>query len=234
MGIKGVKPGERRRDLFEETIVWDIDPAKTALLVIDMQNCFVDEQGLLYHSTARDAVPNINKIAGACREHGISVIWVRHLQRPDGLDTGRTFAFSPRQAGAPPTGLSEGANGAKLYPGLKIENGDIIVIKKRFSAFIQGSSDLDHILRYINKDTLIITGVSTNVCCGTTAMDAMMMEYKVIFIADANAAYGQVSPPGDIGPDIVQKVYLGTLRALFAMVCTTDEIIEQIRELPKK
>ena len=233
MQIRGVKPGEERKDRFHETIVWDIDPSKTALLVIDMQNAFVDGKGLLYVPSARDAVPRINKIARTCREHGILVIWVRILHRPDGLDLGYIFAFSPDQAGAPPMGYSEGAKGAEFYPKLEIQNEDLIVTKKRYSAFIPGSSDLDRILRYMNKDTVIITGVATNVCCGTTAMDAMMLDYKVIFVADANAALGEVTPEG-YGPGIVQEAYLNTLRACFAMVCTADEIIEQISELPKK
>ena len=232
MPIKGVKPGEPRDDRFHETIIWDIDPAKTALLVIDMQNSFVDEKGLLCVPLTRDAVPRINRIARTCREHGILVIWVRMLHRPDGLDLGYIFSFSPDQAGAPPMGYSEGAKGAELYPELDIQDKDLIVTKKRYSAFIPGSSDLDRILRYTNRDTVIVTGVATNVCCGTTAMDAMMLDYKVIFIADANAALGEITTEG-YGPGFVQEVYLNTLRACFAMVCTTDEIREQIGRLPK-
>ena len=232
MHIRGVKPGQERRNRFHETIVWNIDPGKTVFLVIDMQNAFVDEKGLLYVPSARDTVPKINRIARACREHGILVIWVRMLRRPDGLDLGYIFAFSPDQAGAPTMGYSEGTKGAEFYPELKIQNEDLIVTKKRYSAFIPGSSNLERILRYMNKGTIIITGVATNVCYGTTAMDAMMLDYKVIFIDNANAALGEVTPEG-YGPGIVQEAYLNTLRACFTMVCTTDEIIEQIGDLPK-
>ena len=83
----------------------------------------------------------------------------------------------------------------------------------------------------MDKDTLIIVGVATNVCCGTTAMDAMMLDYKVIFVSDANASLDEAAKEG-YGAGIVQEATLITLRTYFAMVCTTDEVIEEIRKLP--
>ena len=65
---------------------------------------------------------------------------------------------------------------------------DIYVEKHRFSAFIQGSSDLDGILREHGVDTVLITGTVTNVCCESTARDAMMLNYKVVMVSDGNAA----------------------------------------------
>ncbi len=64
---------------------------------------------------------------------------------------------------------------------------DSIVDKTRFDAFVPGSSDLHDILEARGIDTLIITGTATNVCCESTARDTMQMNYKVIFVADANA-----------------------------------------------
>jgi ureidoacrylate peracid hydrolase len=226
-----VKPGQPRKDRFRESIVWDINPKRTALLVIDMQNAFVDPDGLLYVPATKGAVPKINDLARTCRDHGISVMWVRTQHRPDGLDLGHLFAFSPDQAGGPAMGYSEGAKGAELYPQLEVKEEDLVVTKKRYSAFINGSSDLDRILRYMDINTVIIVGVATNVCCGATAMDAMMLDYKVIFVSDANAAFGETTPEG-YGAGMVQEATLITLRACFATVCTTDELIEEITKLP--
>ena len=84
--------------------------------------------------------------------------------------------------------LSRDSKGYELFPDLKVEPQDLIVEKKRYSAFIQGSSDLEAILRQRGLDTLLITGTVTNVCCELTARDAMMLNFKTVMITDGNAA----------------------------------------------
>jgi ureidoacrylate peracid hydrolase len=66
---------------------------------------------------------------------------------------------------------------------------DLKVNKRRFGAFVQGSSKLHEILTARGIDTLIVSGTATNVCCESTARDAMMMNYKVFFITDATATF---------------------------------------------
>ena len=230
---KGVKPGQPRSDLFRETIVWDIVPEKTALLVIDMQRAFVEEEGLFFVPAAREALPTINKVVKECRDRGILVVWVvRAPYRNDGLDVAQEQDFFHNLVGNP-AGYSEGGWGLDLHPDLDSEAGDLVVHKTRFSAFIAGSSNLDRVLRYHGRDTVIVTGVATNVCCGTTARDAMMLDYKVVFVSDANAAFGEVTE-GGYGPGMVHEAELITLRACFAMVCTTDELSEILNGLPTK
>ena len=80
----------------------------------------------------------------------------------------------------------DGSHGHSLWPGLEIQPGDLTVNKTRFSAFAPGSSELHAILQERKIDTLIITGTATDVCCKSTARDAMMMNYKVIFVSDRN------------------------------------------------
>jgi ureidoacrylate peracid hydrolase len=233
MSLRGVKPGEPRADLFRETIIWDIVPERTALLVIDMQNAFVNEKGLFYVPAAKEALATINKIVKSCREHGILVVWVvRAPYRKDGLDVAQEKDFFHDLVGNP-AGYSEGGWGLDLHPELDARKEDLIVPKTRYSAFIAGSSNLDRILRYQDRDTVIIAGVATNVCCGTTARDAMMLDYKVIFVSDANAAFGEVTP-GGYGPGMVHEAELITLRSCFAMVCTTQELTEILDKLSRK
>ncbi|HTW87604.1 MAG TPA: isochorismatase family cysteine hydrolase [Candidatus Binataceae bacterium] len=226
--INGAKPGQQRHDPFHQTVVWNIIPDKTALLVVDMQNAFVHERGLFYLPAARELIAKINRVVTISRDRGIMVVWiVRHPYRRDGLDTGYEQDFLPAMVGNP-AGYTEDGWGAQLADGLEVvSERDLIVPKTRYSAFIEGSSNLDRILRYHGRDTVIIMGVATNVCCGTTARDAMMLDYKVIFVSDGNAAGGEISLAG-YGPGTVQEAELMTLRACFAMVCTTDELIGEI------
>jgi biuret amidohydrolase len=232
MSINGVGPREMRRDPFTETIIWDIVPEKTALVVIDMQNAFVHPQGLFYVPAGIGLVPKINQVVGLCRERGILINWVvRHANRRDGLDIGYERDLYPIMVGHP-AAYTEDGWGAQMIPELDVDHDkDLIVPKTRYSAFISGSSNLDRLLRYHGRDTVIIMGVATNICCGTTARDAMMLDYKVIFASDGNAAFDE-SVMGSKTPSIIQQAELMTLRACFAMVCTTDELIGELNKLP--
>ena len=98
------------------------------------------------------------------------------------------YFFTPEKMKAHKDGLTEGSEGHKLYPDLVVEEVDIITRKSRFSAFIQGSSDLDGQLRERGIENLLIAGTATNFCCETSARDAMMVGYRVVMVSDANAA----------------------------------------------
>ena len=111
--------------------------------------------------------------------------------------------------------FAEGSYGHALWPELEMLPQDIRVNKRRFGAFVPGSSDLHAVLQARNIDTLVITGTATNVCCESTARDAMMMNYKVIFVADATATYN----------DDEHNATLGIMLAMFADVMTTDEVV---------
>jgi ureidoacrylate peracid hydrolase len=115
--------------------------------------------------------------------------------------------------------FTPGDFGHALYPSLEVRPGDITVHKTRFSAFIQGASDLDAMLRARGIDTLIIVGTATNVCCESTARDAMMLNYKVFFVSDANACR----------TDEEHNATLAILMVMFADVRSTDETIDLLR-----
>ena len=164
------------------------DPAKTALVVIDMQNFFVAEV-----ATARSICPNINVLAARLRELGGVVAWVLltvadEIDGPSKWPIYHDYFFTPEKMKAHKDGLTEGSHGHKLYPDLVVEEVDIITRKSRFSAFIQGSSDLDGQLRERGIENLLIVGTATNFCCETSARDAMMIGYRVVMVSDANAA----------------------------------------------
>lgn len=231
ISIKKKKRGKGEKDTLGGQFVWDINPERTALIVIDMQNCFVDPQGALYSPGFREQVPRINQIARTCRERDIPVIWVQFIVRADCTDLGYTLMITPDSNLSSPMLNFEGTKGAELYPELEIHNEDLIITKKRYSAFISGSSPLDRILRFLDKDTIIIVGGATNVCCGTSARDAMMLDYKVIVVADANAPITLPSMK-QLSLDKIHEAELINLSTFFAMVCTTEELITIIRKLP--
>jgi len=83
--------------------------------------------------------------------------------------------------------FTPGNPGHALWPELEVATEDLLVIKRRFGAFVPGSSELHVLLQERGIDTLIISGTLSQVCCEATARDAMMMNYKVFFITDANA-----------------------------------------------
>jgi len=115
--------------------------------------------------------------------------------------------------------FTPGDFGHELYATLEVRPGDLRVRKYRFSALVQGASELDAILRARGIDTLIIVGTATNVCCESTARDAMMLNYKVFFVSDANACR----------TDEEHNATLAILMGLFADVRSTEEMIELLQ-----
>lgn len=84
--------------------------------------------------------------------------------------------------------LIKGTEGHRIWKDLNVLDGEPVIEKTRFSALVQGSSTLDAYLQEHGVDTLIITGCLTDVCCESTARDAMMLNYRAIMVTDANAA----------------------------------------------
>ena len=174
-----------------EHIYENLDPAKTALVVVDMQNAFM-LPGVAHAlcPMAEKIVPNINRLAQAVRETGGTVVWIKTTFKEDALQSWSTYfeMVSPQHGAKRVEALTAGSKGHQLWDSLEVRAQDLIVEKNRFSAFIQGSSDLAEILRRRGLDTILVTGTVTNVCCESTARDAMMLNFKTIMVSDGNAA----------------------------------------------
>lgn len=193
-------------------------PGRMALVNIDVQNCFVSGSPL----SAPDApavLERINRVAAACRAAGILVIHVSHVLRPDGSNTGVLGEIAPivRQGI-----IAKGSETAALHPGLVVDARDVLLDKPRFGAF--HGTDLELILRARGIDSIIITGIATNVCCETTAREATVRDFRVFFLSDGTAN----SAIGDIPAAEVKKVTCATLAKVFAQVLTVDEMIRRI------
>jgi ureidoacrylate peracid hydrolase len=177
-----------------EHVFADIDPKRTALVVVDLQNAFMDDDvGHAVCPAARDIVPDVNRLAAAVRASGGAVFWIKNT-----FDESCLTEWSVMQDMSTPEGrarraaaMSANTRGHELWPTLDVRTEDEIVRKYRFSAFLPGASDLPARLRDRGFDTVLITGTVTNVCCESSARDAMMSNFRVIMVSDGNAAMTQ-------------------------------------------
>ena len=199
----------------------DIDPARTALLVVDMQNGFLMDG--VAHSlipAAREIVPNINRLADALRASGGSVVWIKNTVSEESMRGWPSYdrLATPARRQKRIDAMREGSIGHELWAELDVQADDLTVKKTRFSAFIQGSSPIEAMLRERGIDTLLVTGTATGVCCESTARDAMMLGFNAIMVSDANAAHN----------DEEHSASLIAFYATFGDVMTTDQVIGRL------
>src|SRR5436305_13576217 len=172
----------------------NLDPGRTALVVIDLQHAFMnDAVGHAVVPAARDIVPAVNRLAAAVRRSGGGVFWVQMTHDDACLDEW-SVAFeisTPAMREKSIAALSEGGLGHQLWPDLDVQPEDEIVKKYRYSGFLPGTSDLADRLRARGFDTVLITGTVTNVCCESSARVANMMNFRTIMVSDGNAALSE-------------------------------------------
>ncbi len=211
-----------------------IDPQKTALLVVDMQNefCSVGGEGTLLGfdmtKVNRDLVPPLQKLLEVARSIGIKVVYTRAGHRPDLADAPKLLIDKHREAGieigspAPNGGRSHirGTWNHQIIEELPMQPGDVAIDGSGYNKFYQ--TELDPILRNNGIDTLIITGVNTDVCVSSTTRYAADIGYKCLIPKDCVSAFVKASGEGE----------LKTLEYVFAATTTSDKIIEAIQKVP--
>jgi ureidoacrylate peracid hydrolase len=198
----------------------EIDAVRTALVVIDMQNYFVAEGFPVEVPPARDIVPTINRLARAVRITGGQVVWVQ-TTATGALEHWANFhkyMLTPERAAKRLASLDESAEGFSLFSALEPLPCDLRVKKIKYSAFVAGSSDIDAQLRSRGVETVLIAGTATNVCCESSARDAMMLDYRVIMLSDANATW----------TDEEHATTLDNFMLFFGDVMTADEAIGRL------
>ena len=201
-------------------IFTELDASLMALVIVDMQNVFCQPGAALEIAPSRDTADNINRLAVACREQDIPVIWIRSYHPPGGADWRMFFDHfvTPERSEWAAQQLEESNPGSQIYDAMQVEELDFIVNKIRYSAMIPGSSNLERLVRSLGKDTLIVCGTRSNVCCESTARDAMMLDFKVLFVSDGTSAMS----------DQEHQATLDILAQSFADVVTTDEVLKDI------
>jgi len=165
-------------------------PSKTALVVIDMQNTFCAKGSPAEVASSRGIVPSLNALTPQLRALGVPVIWVLHAntQHEGRSDWDLFYNYVVAGEVRDRTLVSNAPENQAVYSELDVDDSDIVIVKNRYSALIPGSSSLERVLRSMGIDTLLIAGTKTNICCESTARDAMMMDIKVAMLSDCCAA----------------------------------------------
>lgn len=185
-----------------------IDPARTALVVVDLIPFFTDENGY-----AKGVIPNVDRLAGAVRSAGGTVAWV--VPSDDEPNAARRAIFGAGVAEMYRTSGGVGSVLDRLDPDLDARPDDVAMEKRGASAFFPGACDLHDRLSGRGIDTLLIAGTLANVCCESSARDAVELGYRVVMVADANAA----------GSDAELNATLHTIYRSFGDVRPTDDLV---------
>ena len=177
----------------------------SALLVIDMQRYFLDEDSHAFLDDSEEVVGNVRALADHFREHGLPVIFTRHALRDD-EDPGIMGTWWGDT-------LREGDPLSQIVDELAPLAGDEVVRKTKYSAFI--GTGLEQKLRTMGVERLFVTGVMTHLCCESTAREAFMRDFEVFFVVDGTSS-------GD------DDLHLSSLRCLtdgFVIPVTTEEVL---------
>jgi ureidoacrylate peracid hydrolase len=213
----------------------DIDLARTALLVVDMQNDFLHAEGWFARcgsdpKTARALAPRINRLSAACRAAGLPVVWVNWGIRADCanlspglLAKGRLHGRRPGYGEPSPCGrgaiLVRDQWGAAVNDELTVGPDDLLVCKHRFSGF--WDNELDSVLRNRDVTTLVFAGINTDRCVFATLTDASFLGYDCILVSDA------VATPS---PAYVTDAIHFLVDLLYGAVATSDALISALGE----
>lgn len=200
---------------------WKIDPQKTALVVVDMQRFALDKGSFSETRGARELIPRLNELADMCRRLKIPVIYLCQSNRADLSDIGLLRDFWSLQLDSDLVHL-EGRRGVELYPGLNVAPDDYIVTKLRYSAFISGSSNLEPLLRGLDRDRFIICGTAIEGSVFLTAAGGMMLSFKVFCVSDLTGNVGQA------------EAFTHILNRRIAKVMTFEEIKKELEQLMDK
>jgi|GraSoiStandDraft_16_1057320.scaffolds.fasta_scaffold259580_3 ureidoacrylate peracid hydrolase len=197
---------------------------KPALIVIDMQNGFCDPGGFmnkigLDYTTSAEAIEPISRLLAAARRAGIPIFFTRYSLNADYSDAGLLLDLFPaiKEAG----GMIRGTWDADIVDGLAPLDGEHVIDKTRYSAFYD--TDLERQLREPGVDTLIVCGVTTNICVESTVRDAFFRDIHVIVPSDGTAA-------------VTPELHEGALRDFeygFGQVATVAELEEALASLPQ-
>jgi ureidoacrylate peracid hydrolase len=186
-----------------------IDAGRTALVVIDL-----DTATVAANEDCQRLVPSVNTLAGAVRRTGGTVAWVmshmrvmpKHFAAILGVETATRYFDDGQPHGA----------GTQLWHGLHTADQDLVATKSGASAFFPGKCDLKEQLDPRGIDTLLIAGAVTNICCESSARDAVELDYKVIMVSDVLAGHAHG----------LHEVTLATFYRIFGDVRPSREIID--------
>jgi ureidoacrylate peracid hydrolase len=197
------------------------DASTTALVIVDLQNYFTQTGYQGECAPSRATFPAVRKLAAAMRAAGGHVIWVQTAS--DGADSfwshHHHHMLTPERSARRLVELSAQHVGYAIPEALEPQPDDLRVTKRTYSALAPGSSSLDAELKTLGVRTVLIGGTVTNVCCESTARDAMMLDYATVMVEDLLSA---VTPEEHVR-------CLENWMLFFGDVLSADEVIERLR-----
>jgi len=213
-----------------------INTARTAVVVVDMQNDFCSKGGMFDRagvdiSMVQRAIGPIRKVAQAARKAEIKIVYLKMGFQPDLSDLGdedspnrvRHLHFGVGQPSRAPDGrqgrfLIRDTWNTDIIDELCPESGDVVVYKARFSGFYR--TELDDTLRPLGIRTLIFTGCTTSACVDSTIRDAMFRDYKCVLLTDCTG-----EPIGSNAARSNHDASLLVIQTLFGWVCQSDSFL---------
>jgi ureidoacrylate peracid hydrolase len=213
-----------------------MDTARTAVVVVDMQNDFCSKGGMFDRagvdlSMVRETIAPTQKVVLTARKAGIGIVYLKMGFQPDLSDLGqedspnrvRHLLFGVGQPNLAPDGhegrfLIRDSWNTDVIEELRPEAGDVVLYKNRFSGFYR--TDLDDILQRLGIRTLIFTGCTTSVCVDSTIRDAMFRDYKCVLLADCAG-----EPIGSDTARSNHEASLLVIQTLFGWVCRSDRFL---------
>lgn len=188
---------------------------KPALIVIDMQNGFLNPESPLCIQGARATVPACARTIRACRRMDIPVVFVNRAYRADGSDVEHTRRAVWEAGGKPLTPGSTGPISVENPPEFGRSPGDYEIIKPRYSAFFQ--TPLDLLLRRLGVDTVLLAGTTTPNCIRTTCYDAISLDYGVVVLSDCCSS----------NTEEIQRANLLDMRNVGAAVRSSEDFLAE-------
>lgn len=247
LGSRGARGGSRARrsmiDARPKPIT--IDHARTAVIVVDMQNDFGSPGGMFQRagidiSPIRAAVAPTVKAVSAARKAEIPIVYLKMAFKPDLSDAGPAESPSRQnhrrlnvgQVVRAPDGtesriLIRDTWNTEILRELTPRAGDVTLYKHRFSGFFQ--TDLDAILKKMDVNVLIVTGCTTSVCVESTIRDAMFRDYSSVLLADCSA-----EPIGYGLARSNHEASLLTIQTSLGWVSTSDEFVRALSSVAQQ
>ena len=189
----------------------ELNVRRSALLVVDMQNFFLDPSSPSFLCAGLAILPALKKLIESARKAGMPVIYTSHAHHPAGIDAGILGWWWNETC-------IEGTEGSRIHPQIEPEQNEKIIRKHRYSAFY--NTDLETVLRCLKVEDLVVSGVMTNICCESTAREAYFRDYRTFFLANATATS-------------TEEMHLASLLNLafgFAFVTTADDVIQLLQK----
>lgn len=189
------------------------NPTKSALIVIDMENAFVNPESVHCICHAAETIPNCVRAVETAREKGIPVFFVKRIYRYNGSDVELTRYESWKTGGRSMGPESRGFNSAEGAEGLRPKAGDYTIIKPRWSAFFH--TELDLILRRLKVETVILMGTTTPNCIRSTCYDANSLDYHVVILEDCCSSMTEE----------IQRVNIEDMERMGALILSSEQFL---------